>query len=108
MLLRTQLEERQETPTQGIGRNPYMRDKARILHSAFFRRLQAKKQIHDVDVSDFGRTRLTHTLEVAQIATGIREVLNKKNVYGNIGIELKKKKKKNRKGVLYLFCKMGI
>ena len=79
MLLRTQLEERQETPTQGIGRNPYMRDKARILHSAFFRRLQAKKQIHDVDVSDFGRTRLTHTLEVAQIATGIREVLNKKN-----------------------------
>ena len=79
MLLKKQLEERQETPTQGISRNPYMRDKARILHSAFFRRLQAKKQIHDVDVSDFGRTRLTHTLEAAQIATGIREVLSQKN-----------------------------
>ena len=74
-----ELTERREKPTQDPKRNPYMRDKARILHSAFFRRLQSKKQIHDVDVSDFGRTRLTHTLEVAQIATGIREVLSQKN-----------------------------
>lgn len=72
------LEERILRPHQENNRPPFTRDKARILHSAFFRRLQAKKQILDQDVSDFGRTRLTHTLEVAQIATGIVEHLKQK------------------------------
>ncbi len=70
-----ELAARRIAPHHDSNREPYMRDKARILHSAFFRRLQSKKQIHDLDISDFGRTRLTHTLEVAQIATGIREIL---------------------------------
>ncbi|NVK25494.1 MAG: deoxyguanosinetriphosphate triphosphohydrolase family protein [Gammaproteobacteria bacterium] len=52
-------------------RNPYQRDKARILHSAAFRRLQSKTQILSVGQNDFYRTRLTHSLEVAQIGTGL-------------------------------------
>src|SRR5690606_8443661 len=47
----------------------------RVIHSASFRRLQGKTQILNLGDSDFYRTRLTHSLEVAQIAAGLAQQL---------------------------------
>ncbi len=59
-------------------RSPFQRDRARILHSAAFRRLQAKTQVHGNSLEDFHRTRLTHSIEAAQLGTGIVAQLKKK------------------------------
>ena len=56
-------------------RTCYQRDRDRIIHSSAFRRLKHKTQVFLAPQSDYYRTRLTHTLEVAQIARTIARAL---------------------------------
>lgn len=62
-------------------RTPWRRDYGRLVHSPAFRRLQGKTQLFPGGESDFFRNRLTHSLEVAQIAKSIAIRLNARNKY---------------------------
>jgi dGTPase len=56
-------------------RNEFQRDRDRIIHSRAFRRLENKMQVFPAGISDHFRNRLTHTIEVSQIARTVASVL---------------------------------
>src|SRR6202050_4163343 len=56
-------------------RDAYARDRDRVIHSRAFRRLEAKTQVFTTRYSDHFRNRLTHTIEVAQIARTVSDAL---------------------------------
>jgi len=75
-----------EKKEKGV-RTPFQIDRDRIIHSSAFRRMRNKTQVFGVFTLDYYRTRLTHSLEVSQIARAISSILNKK--YGlNIDLDL--------------------
>ena len=65
-------------------RSPFQRDRDRIIHCASFRRLKHKTQVFVNTEGDHYRTRITHSMEVAQIARSIARYLNLNEDLANI------------------------
>ena len=74
-ILPTQSKGREYPDEPSDYRSAFQRDRDRILHSGSFRKLQFKTQVFLENKGDYYRTRLTHTLEVAQIARTVSKVL---------------------------------
>ena len=65
-------------------RTPFERDRDRIIHSSSFRKLKHKTQVFIESDSDYYRTRLTHSLEVAQISRSLCRAMNLNQDLGEV------------------------